>query len=162
MASVPSMASTASTTPCCTTQAWPTSACPRARTTAAPRSISARAAASGASLAHLAARPHGLGQNLVRADDAEAFLPQHAHDRRKQPVIPGKGGTANPGHDPRPLGIGAEVHQRRTADRPDQHKLRAPGGAQPGQDLARSPHPDECVGIRADHGTPRQNPAAPR
>ena len=56
MASVPSTASTASTMPCCTTQAWPISAAPMIFSTAIPRSISAIAAVSGA---RVVSRPGG-------------------------------------------------------------------------------------------------------
>ena len=47
-ASVPSIASSAITSPCCTTQHWPTSATPSACATAMPRAMSARCSASGA------------------------------------------------------------------------------------------------------------------
>ncbi len=62
-----------------------------------PRAMSARAVASGAAVVEQADGRQRRGQYLLRAEDAEPFLPQHPDHRGEQPVVagerpPGRGG----------------------------------------------------------------------
>ena len=160
MASVPSIASTASTMPCCTTQPWPTSAAPSARVTADAAGDVGHRLRIGRRRAQQAARPDRLGQDFVRADDPETFLAQHAHHRGEQPVIAGEGGAADAGQQAGPLGIRAQVEQRRAAHRPDQHQVAA--GVQPQQfeNPARGADAGRARAETAPARRPRRSPPA--
>ena len=83
----------------------------------------------------------GFGQHLVRAQDAEALLPQHPDHGGQHAIIPGEGRASDPGHDARAIRVGAQIQQRRAADRADQHQVGARMGTQRGQDVGRSAHP---------------------
>ena len=89
-------------------------------------------------LAAKRATPAGAaGQELMRAANREPLLAQHPHDRRQQSVIAGEEGAADPGQQPRALGVGPEVAQAGSLDGTDQDDVAALLGVQQRQDAAR-------------------------
>jgi hypothetical protein len=133
MASVPSIASTARTSPCCTTHPCPTSATPRARQTAMPRRMSARARSSGSRPARSAAGGSRSARTLLGADHLEPILGQHLHDGAQDGIIPGEGCTADPSQQLQARCIRPQRQDRGARYGASEHHLPHAVFLQPGQ-----------------------------
>ena len=105
-------------------------------------------------------RPERLGQDLVRADDAEPLLGEHPHDGRQQPIVAGECRAADAGQNRARLGIRTQVEQRGPPHRADQHEVLAAMLAQRGNDPARGEDPHDLVRPRREHLPGRRNPPA--
>ena len=143
MASVPSTASTATTTPAQTTQPWPTSTEPSGPDDCNTPGDIGHGVGIGGGARQQTARTQCFMQDFVGAKHAKPFLAQHADNRREQAVVAGESGTADPGEHLGALSVRPDVQQRRPAHWTDQHQILAAMLAQRAKNAAHRAHAQE-------------------
>lgn len=84
-------------------------------------------------------------QKFMRSPDDESFLAEDPHQGAEQPVIARKQRPSYPRHEPRALGIGTKIPERRATDRPDQDDFATTGLTQCGKDLSRRGQTNDAV-----------------
>ncbi len=60
--------------------------------------------------------------------DGEAFLSEHLHDGREQPIVTGERGASDTGEDSHALRVRAQIADRGAPHRPDQDDVLGSGG----------------------------------